>query len=159
MSASTCPGNHYGDRECTTGKECLVDSHYLTHLEGFPWSVQRAILEADGHKCRKCGATENLKVDHIVPIDHGGQSTFENGQTLCHECHRRKSHCEKWIKPMPANNLLNPLPSSSVTTTLYYVAPGIWNATKRRWEQYGPFLTYEEAWEWVESRWPGLHKG
>jgi hypothetical protein len=21
-----------------------------------------------------------------------------------------------------------------------------------QWEQYGPFLTYEEAWQWVESR-------
>jgi hypothetical protein len=31
----------------------LVDGRYLTHLEGFPRSVQRAIFEADGHRCRK----------------------------------------------------------------------------------------------------------
>jgi hypothetical protein len=141
------------------GKGRLVDSRYLTRLEGFPWSVQEAIMEANGHRCRKCGATENLEVDHIKPINHGGEDTFENGQTLCHECHRRKTHYEEWIKPRPTSNLLNPLPSSSATETLYYVTPGVWNATKRRWEQYGPFLTYEEAWEWVESRWLGQRKG
>lgn len=130
-----------------------MDGGYLTRLEGFPCSVQKAVLEADGHRCRKCGATENLEADHIVPTHHGGQSTVENGQTLCHECHRRKSYYEEWIKPRPANSLLGPLPTSGATEALYYVDPGIWNATKRRWEYYGPFLTYKEAWEWVEKRW------
>jgi hypothetical protein len=136
-----------------------VDSSYLTHREGFPSSVRKAILEADRHRCRKCGATQNLEADHIMPIQHGGQSTFENGQTLCQECHRRKTYYEEWIKSRHAGNLLNPLPSSSATETLYYVTTGVWNATKRRWEQYGPFLTYEEAWEFVESRWLDQRKG
>ncbi len=130
-----------------------MGGRYLSHLEGFPWSVQQAILEADGHKCRKCGATENLEADHIVPTHCGGQSTVENGQALCHECHRRKNYYEEWIKPRPANSLLDLLPSSGTVEALYYVDPGIWNATKRRWEHYGPFHTYEEAWGWVESRW------
>ena len=131
----------------------MVDGRYLTHLEGFPRSVQRAIFEADGHRCRKCKATENLEADHIAPTHHGGQSTGENGQTLCHEWHRLKTYYEEWIKPRSANNLLDPLPSSGTIEALFYVDPGIWNATKRRWEHYGPFLTYEEAWEWAENRW------
>jgi len=136
-----------------------VDSRYLTYLDGFPSSVRKAILEADRHTCCKCGALQNLEADHIIPIHHGGQSTFENGQTLCHGCHRRKTYYEGWIKSRHAGNLLDPLPSSSATETLYYVTTGVWNATKRRWEQYGPFLTYEEAWEWVESRWLDQRKG
>ena len=40
-----------------------------------------------------------------------------------------------------------------VTGPHYYVATGVYNATKNRWEQHGPFLSYEEAWEWVESEW------
>jgi 5-methylcytosine-specific restriction endonuclease McrA len=130
-----------------------VDSRYDTHLEGFPPGVRKAILEADRHRCRKCGAMQNLEADHIVPVRHGGQSTFENGQTLCRECHRRKTYYEEWIKSRHAGDLLSPLLPSRATETLYYVTTGVWNATKRRWEQYGPFLTYEEAWKWVESRW------
>ena len=130
-----------------------MDSRYLTHLDWFPSRVRKAILEADRHSCRKCGALQNLEVDQIIPIRHGGRSTFENGQTLCHGCHNRKTYYEERIKSRPAGNLLNSLLSSGATETLYYVTTGVWNATKRRWEQYGPFLTYEEAWEWVESRW------
>jgi hypothetical protein len=130
-----------------------VDSRYLTHLDCFPSRVRKAILEADRHSCRKCGALQNLEVDQIIPIRHGGRSTFENGQTLCHGCHGRKTYYEERIKSRPAGNLLNSLLPSGATETLYYVTTGVWNATKRRWEQYGPFLTYEEAWEWVESRW------
>jgi hypothetical protein len=47
-----------------------VDSRHRTYLEGFPWSVRKAMLEADGHRYRKCGATENLEVDHIMPRTH-----------------------------------------------------------------------------------------
>lgn len=130
-----------------------MDSRYLTYLDGFSSSVRKAILEADSHSCRKCGALQNLEADHIIPIHHGGQCTFENGQTLCQECHSRKTYYEGWIKSRHAGNLLDSLASSNATETLYYVTTGVWNATKRRWEQYGPFLTYEEAWEWVESRW------
>jgi hypothetical protein len=135
-----------------------VDSRNL-HLAGFPWSVRNAILEADGHRCRRCGATEDLEVAHIKPIHCGGENTFENGQTLCHECRRLKSRYDEWIKPMPVKNLLNPHPSSRAAETLYYVAPGIWNATKRRWEHYGPFHSYQEAWEWVEGRWQDQREG
>jgi HNH endonuclease len=136
-----------------------MESRHVTHIEGFPPGVREAILEADRHRCRRCGAMQNLEVDHIVPIGHGGESTFENGQTLCHECHSRKTYYEEWIKPKHSGDLLTLLPSFCATETLYYVTTGVWNATKRRWEQYGPFPTYEEAWKWVESRWLDQHKG
>lgn len=46
-----------------------------------------AILERDGYKCVICGrGTKDgveLQVDHIKPKYLGGQSTIENGQTLC----------------------------------------------------------------------------
>jgi hypothetical protein len=70
----------------------LVDGRYLTHLVGFPRSVQRAIFEADGHRCRKYKATENLEADHIATTHHGGPSAGENRRTLCHEWHRRKTY-------------------------------------------------------------------
>lgn len=114
--------------------------------------VRETVLEFDGNSCRRCGGTEDLEVDHIKPIHRGGERTFANRQTLCHGCHRLKTYYEGWIRTKPASRLLSPLLSQS-DEPLYYVVTGVWNATRGRWEQYGPFLSYKEAWEWVERRW------
>lgn len=50
-----------------------------------------AIYERDHYRCKKCGRrTNDLEVDHIIPIAKGGKSTFNNLQTLCHRCNARK---------------------------------------------------------------------
>lgn len=128
-----------------------------SHIGHFSWSIRDEVLEADGRRCRHCRTTENLEMDHIRPIYQGGKHTFENVQTLCHQCHRRKTYYEGRIKTKHASSLLGPL-LPETTDPPYYVATGVWNATKNRWEQYGPFLSYEEAWEWVESKWPSCPK-
>lgn len=43
-----------------------------------------------GISCAKCGATDNLELDHIVPRFMGGPTTRENSQTLCRPCNGRK---------------------------------------------------------------------
>jgi 5-methylcytosine-specific restriction endonuclease McrA len=40
--------------------------------------------------CRRCGSTERLELDHIVPRFAGGEPTRENAQTLCRPCNRKK---------------------------------------------------------------------
>jgi hypothetical protein len=100
-----------------------------------------------------CGATENLEVDHIRPIHHGGRSVLENGQTLCQECHRSKTYYEGWIRQGYGGEVIGSLLPTPATTPVYYVVTKIWNATKKQWEWYGTFPTYEAAWEWIESRW------
>jgi 5-methylcytosine-specific restriction endonuclease McrA len=49
------------------------------------------VFSRDGHKCRQCGATENLTLDHIVSIASGGTSDVSNLQTLCRSCNVKKS--------------------------------------------------------------------
>ena len=52
-----------------------------------------AIYKRDGYRCRICGRTQNstlLEVDHIYPIAKGGKSTYDNLQTLCHNCNVKK---------------------------------------------------------------------
>lgn len=50
-----------------------------------------AVYERDHYRCRKCGRrTDDLEIDHIVPISKGGKSTFDNLQTLCHKCNYEK---------------------------------------------------------------------
>ena len=44
----------------------------------------------DGFKCRCCGATEFLQVDHIIPVSKGGRSTLANLWTICDVCHTKR---------------------------------------------------------------------
>lgn len=40
--------------------------------------------------CVFCGSSENLEIDHIVPVSKGGDSEPENLQVLCRSCNRSK---------------------------------------------------------------------
>ncbi len=54
--------------------------------------IRFKIYERDGYRCRNCGSKNNLEIDHIIPIARGGKSTFDNLQTLCHDCNQRKGN-------------------------------------------------------------------
>ena len=55
------------------------------------------VLQQDNFKCRACGASPaitpgiELHVDHIKPWSKGGDTIFENLQTLCSKCNIGKS--------------------------------------------------------------------
>lgn len=44
----------------------------------------------DGCQCLKCGSTENLTLDHVVPKSKGGMDHIDNLQTLCDKCNGKK---------------------------------------------------------------------
>ncbi len=44
------------------------------------------IISRDGFKCQCCGYCEQLEVDHIIPVVHGGLNDDSNLQTLCNKC-------------------------------------------------------------------------
>jgi hypothetical protein len=49
-----------------------------------PTVVKIEVWRRDGGKCAKCGATEDLHFDHIIPWSRGGSSnTADNVQLLC----------------------------------------------------------------------------
>jgi HNH endonuclease len=49
-----------------------------------PTSVKLEVWRRDGGKCTKCGATEDLHFDHVIPWSKGGSSnTTDNVQLLC----------------------------------------------------------------------------
>lgn len=56
---------------------------------------------ADEPRCRLCGATENLEVDHIRPVCMGGTEDRANLQTICRRDHLSKSGREanhvRWV--------------------------------------------------------------
>lgn len=49
-----------------------------------------ALVAQYGEKCQHCGATENLVVDHVLPIARGGKSALDNLQLLCATCNTAK---------------------------------------------------------------------
>ena len=44
----------------------------------------------DGFKCARCGAVEQLVLDHVTPVSLGGITSAENPQLLCSACNREK---------------------------------------------------------------------
>ena len=60
-----------------------------------------------GHNMGSNGWVTNIKVDHIIPVKHGGGGSWLNNyQLLCHECHVKKTKEDfGWCKPIPTNQL------------------------------------------------------
>lgn len=64
---------------------CRVERGKVTNKMRF------AIYARDGYRCKMCGRyTDDLEIDHIIPISKGGKSTMSNLQTLCHRCNQKK---------------------------------------------------------------------
>lgn len=65
-----------------------------------PDKLRYKVLKRDNFKCCACGASPakdpsvELHIDHIVPWSKGGETTFENLQTLCSRCNIGKSDSE-----------------------------------------------------------------
>lgn len=52
--------------------------------------TRESVFAADDFRCRYCGSTEDLTVDHIIPRTFGGTNKRENLQTLCRSCNLEK---------------------------------------------------------------------
>jgi len=79
-------GTFYNDRDIWDAI-CRVERGKVSNKMRF------AIYKRDGYRCCRCGVSQKyaaLEVDHIIPIAHGGKSTFDNLQTLCHNCNVAK---------------------------------------------------------------------
>ena len=48
------------------------------------------IYARDNNACLKCGSTDNLTIDHVVPVSKGGKNEYSNYQTLCWRCNNKK---------------------------------------------------------------------
>lgn len=64
----------------------------LIKAVGITRGKRAEILERDKHKCKQCGATEHLCIDHVIPVSRGGDSSSENLQVLCFSCNTKKGN-------------------------------------------------------------------
>lgn len=66
-------------------------------------ATRRLILIRDGYRCTKCGKAGRLEVDHIRPLNKGGDPwDHSNLQTLCRGCHIEKTKSEQARPKSPA---------------------------------------------------------
>jgi 5-methylcytosine-specific restriction endonuclease McrA len=53
-------------------------------------ALKNFVFHRDENKCRHCGSTIWLSLDHIKPKRIGGSNHPNNLQTLCHSCNAKK---------------------------------------------------------------------
>jgi len=55
-----------------------------------PDYVKVEVWQRDRGQCVKCGATDYLEYDHIIPFSKGGSNSENNIQLLCRKCNLAK---------------------------------------------------------------------
>jgi HNH endonuclease len=59
-----------------------------------PQQVKLEVFHRDKGRCVKCGSSQQIEFDHIIPVSLGGSSTANNVQLLCQSCNRTKGNRE-----------------------------------------------------------------
>lgn len=67
----------------------------LFKRQGIYLGTRYKVLQRDNFKCKCCGSTNFLEVDHIIPVMDGGTNDLNNLQTLCKECNMGKYQAGK----------------------------------------------------------------
>lgn len=60
-------------------------------------ALRDGIFERDNSRCKDCGSTEDLSIDHIIPFSRGGATGETNLQILCMPCNLKKRDGEKRV--------------------------------------------------------------
>lgn len=57
--------------------------------------TRQSVFERDGYTCQYCGKpfkSRDLNLDHVIPRDRGGRTSWENIVTSCVHCNSRKAN-------------------------------------------------------------------
>lgn len=58
--------------------------------ESTSWSRRRQLVLERDKACLRCGSTQNLDVDHILPQSAGGHDELSNLRAMCRSCNRKR---------------------------------------------------------------------
>lgn len=76
-----------GKSVATTQKHRAKKKGLSEHFTPHEWVT---LLARYNGGCAKCGSTDNVAADHIVPLSQGGTNTIDNIQPLCKSCNSQK---------------------------------------------------------------------
>lgn len=70
----------------------LIENEPRLHAQRFigKKNIREFIFRRD-KVCLCCGTDKKLSLDHIIPVNKGGENKISNLQTLCSSCNSRKS--------------------------------------------------------------------
>lgn len=71
-------------------KYLLSESYSSERTRHIPDEIKREVWDRDGGRCVKCGKSDYLEFDHIIPHARGGANTVANVQILCRKCNLLK---------------------------------------------------------------------
>lgn len=71
---------------------------------GDPTALQERIAKIYTEPCARCGAIDNIHVDHIWPLSKGGAHAAWNLQALCKACNSRKGAKLPLLLPVKAES-------------------------------------------------------
>jgi hypothetical protein len=62
-------------------------------------TLLRLALEARDRECvvPGCNQTVGLEIDHVVPVEHGGATSYGNTARVCHFDHHERKHRQGWV--------------------------------------------------------------
>jgi 5-methylcytosine-specific restriction endonuclease McrA len=86
----------------------IILREYMKPKTSIRYSKQNVFLR-DGYRCAYCEAEVTKRtatLDHVLPVSHGGKTTFENTVTACGPCNARKGNNKKIVpkfKPYKPN--------------------------------------------------------
>ena len=58
--------------------------------KNIPRSLSKRVFERDEYRCVTCGTHLDLTCDHILAESKGGETSFDNLQTMCRPCNSKK---------------------------------------------------------------------
>lgn len=91
------------------------------------------LFERDNHTCQYCGraySPRDLNLDHVIPRDRGGKTSWENIATSCKRCNSRKAN----RLPHEAGMKLLRKPTKPSWRPFVTVTPGM--AVDESWAQF-----------------------
>ena len=66
--------------------------------------------------CELCGSAENLVIDHIIPLSHGGSNDVRNLRTLCQSCNTKEGWKYRERAQAPVNKYTTHLRPDTIKT-------------------------------------------
>ena len=129
-----------------------VERGFRQEVWDWQYKCRNAVMKTFAHTCVECGATENLELDHMLPVKSYPEKAFdiENLQVLCKDCHKGKS-AKEYVKSPNFSEVVSITAVGVIQTydlevdhaSHNYVANGIVTHNSQRYAEATNFITRE----------------